>query len=108
MSESKPLVKFEITAPQDAEGNGEIFVDPEKRISANRVLQTVKSIDFDAVSGAVAELVDRMSGAFVPKPGGPKETEIEFAISIEADGNLILASMGSAMSMKVKVKLDRE
>lgn len=107
MNEQKPPVKFEVTAPRSTETEGE-FLDPDRRISAHTVVETVMSMDLEALSLQVSDLVDRLSSAFVPKPGGPKETEIEFAISLDADGSVVFASLGSSISMKIKVTLDRE
>ena len=108
MNDQKPLVKFEVTAPSSGPGKEGEFIDPDRRISAHTVVETVMSIDLEVMSAKVSDMVDRLSSAFVPKPGGPKETEIEFAISLDAEGSVVFASLGSSISMKVKVTLDRE
>lgn len=108
MSDNKLPVMFEVTAPRSEALEPGAFVDPERRISAHKVVETVMSMDLEAMSAKVSDMVDRLSNAFVPKPGGPKETEIEFAISLTADGSVVFASLGSTISMKVRVKLDRE
>jgi hypothetical protein len=108
MNDDKLPVMFEVTAARSVTSERGTFVDPERRISAHKVVETVMSMDLEAMSAKVSDMVDRFSSAFVPKPGGPKETEIEFAISLTADGSVVFASLGSTISMKVKVKLDRE
>lgn len=108
MNDQKPQIKFEVTAPSSGpEEEGE-FIDTDRRISTHTVVETVMSMDLEAMSAKVSDMVDRLSSAFVPKPGGPKETEIEFAISLDAKGGVVFASLGSSISMKVKVTLDRE
>lgn len=108
MSDQKPTVKFEVTAPSDGASEQDVFLDPDKNINAQTVVETVMSMDLEAMSAKVSDVVDRLSSAFVPKPGGPKETEIEFAISLDAEGGVVFASLGSSISMKVKVTLDRD
>lgn len=108
MNDQKSPVKFEVTAPSNGSLGQAKFVDPERRIGTQKVVEAVMSMDLEAMSAEVSEMVDRLSSAFVPKPGGPKETEIEFALSLDTKGSVVLASLGGSISMKVKVTLDRE
>ena len=96
-------VNFQIIAPQGLPGAA---AESDRR-SPRRLAQKLEALDFDAVSSSVSGLVDRMSAAFVPKPGGPTKTEIEFSVSVSVDGSLIVANLGTDVTMRVKVTLDR-
>ncbi len=103
MTKKQDGVEFVVTYP-DVTGESN---HSSRRSAASRIVDQIKEFDVDDISTAAAELVDRLSAAFVPKEGGPKETEIEIALSITAEGKLIVASLEGAVTMKVKVKLDR-
>lgn len=108
MSDQSSMVKFEVTAPNRGPAEQAHFEDPERRIGMPNVVETVMSTDLGALSAKVSGIIEQLSSAVVPKRGGPNETEIEFAISLDADGSVIFASLGSSVSMKVKVTLVRE
>lgn len=102
MTNKNKNVDFMVTYTEEEENTGY-----SSRRSASRIAKQIGEFNADEISTAAADLVDRLSAAFKPKEGGPKETEIEIALSVSAEGKLIVAALGGAVTMKIKVKLDR-
>jgi hypothetical protein len=68
---------------------------------ANFVLRQVKDIPVETVINAMSDTIDAIAEAFRPKPGGPESCQLKFGIKIAAAGNLILAKMGTDVSLEV-------
>ena len=98
------IVMFEVTNPERPPAK---LAGRRRAGEAAAALATVAALDLGEVSRAMAGMVDVLAETFRPKEDGAKETEIEFALAVKADGSLIIAKMGASFSMKVKVKFDR-
>ena len=104
MTEGEPTkkVEFEVTAER-AEGpiNENYYAD---RLS---VAAQVAKLDLNAVSAAVGEVIDRLAGVIKPREGGPSQCEIEFAVKVTAEGNIVISKIGGEVSLRVKVTWTR-
>ena len=67
----------------------------------------IARLDLDAVSEAVGDVIDRMAGFIKPREGGPSQCEVEFAVKVTADGNIIISKIGGEVSLKIKVTWNR-
>jgi hypothetical protein len=90
-------VEFEVT---ESRTSGPI---DEKYSRESAVSTQIAKLDINAVSEAVGVVIDRMAGLIKPREGGPSQCEVEFAVKVAADGNIIIAKIGGEVSLKVKV-----
>ena len=94
-------VEFEIT---EVRPKGPI---KENYSSRGTLTTQIARLDIDAVSAAVGDVIDRMAGIIKPREGGPSQCEVEFAVKVSADGNIIISKIGGEISLKVKVTWNR-
>lgn len=104
MGETRSLrrvLQVEVDVPaDDKEGPSSTRYSNRTEISTFMVRQ-VKDIPVETMINAMSETIDAIAEAFRPKPGGPESCQLKFGIKIAAQGNLILAKMGTDVSLEV-------
>jgi hypothetical protein len=65
------------------------------------MVRQVKNIPVETVINAMSDTIDAIAGAFRPRPGGPESCQLKFGVKIAAQGNLILAKMGTDVSLEI-------
>lgn len=99
MSGEVSCVLFEVVPAEE-----EISGEPE--LYANRtdgLIERLRALDPGAVSSSIRQLVEQLAEAFSPRPDGPAECEIEFALKVAAEGGIIVSKLSGDVSMRVKV-----
>lgn len=94
-------VVFEVT---ERRSEGPIV---ENFSAGGAVAAQIARLDLDAVSEAVGDAIDRMAGSIKPREGGPSQCEVEFAVKVTADGNIVISKIGGEVSLKIKVTWNR-
>lgn len=75
--------------------------------TTSRALGMLK-MDMSDIFDQVKSCIDLAATRLCPGPGGPAEAEIEFGIMIAAEGNVVIATVGSEVHLKVTAKWCRE
>lgn len=101
-ADSSHTVEFEVT---EIRADGPI---DENYAARDVVAAQIARLDLDAVSEAVGDVIDRLASALKPREGGPSQCELEFAIKVSADGNIVISKIGGEVSLKVKVTWNRD
>lgn len=57
---------------------------------------------------SLQDTVEDVRTAFTPKPGGPDTTEVRFGVNVDAKGKAVLAEVGAAVMLEVKLVWKRE
>lgn len=71
--------------------------------ATGRVLRTL-NMDMAEIFDQVKACIDLAAARICPGPGGPAETAVEFGIKISAEGNVVIATVGSEVHLKVSAK----
>src|SRR4051794_29047173 len=74
--------------------------------AAAQVLSRLK-MDLSQVFDQVKTCIDLAAARICPGPDGPSETSIEFGVKISADGNVIVATVGSEVHLTISAKWQR-
>ena len=100
----KTMIVAEVEVPQQI-GQAEVYGGGGL---AGRLLEQV-AVSFEDVASQVQKFVDAgLASHLRPTKGGPAETELEFGIKINADGNVVLARTGADVHLTLKVRWNRE
>jgi len=65
------------------------------------------SIMIDSLSSAIQEAIDTIAQTVKPSADGPESCQIKFGLNVSGQGNVILAKMGSELSMEVTITWKR-
>lgn len=68
---------------------------------------TYSPVVVEHLSSAIQEVIDTVAAAVKPSAAGPKSCQVKFALKVSGQGNVILAKMGSELTMEVTVTWER-
>lgn len=118
---SRPTLLIEVTAqdvalapaPGDAlppppDDGGHYSADGRSPVRAVLDRLAPVAVDTAAVVAAVSETLDSLAAAFRPRKGGPAGCEVKFGLKVSGSGNVILAKMGTEVTLEVKLTWNRE
>jgi hypothetical protein len=74
---------------------------------AERALEGITGIDLEAVLVELKSIVASVVETFTPREGGPAGCEVTFGVKINAEGNVILAKIGSEVNLEIKLSWAR-
>ena len=61
------------------------------------------TIGLNQLKQEISDTITSLADSFKPGPDGPKSCEITFGLKVGAKGNVILAAIGSDVSLSVKL-----
>ena len=68
---------------------------------------TYTSLMVDQLSDAIQEVIDIVAETVKPSPTGPESCQIKFGLKVSGEGNVILAKMGTDLTLEVTVTWKR-
>lgn len=72
-----------------------------------KTIDKVVEVDTKKIVETISELIDQITSSLSPKEKGPSECEAEFALKINAEGDVLLAKIGGEMGIRVKATWKR-
>ena len=74
---------------------------------ASLAIATYSPMVIEHLSSAIQEVIDTVAAAVKPSATGPESCQVKFALKVSGQGNVILAKMGSELTMEVTVTWKR-
>lgn len=65
------------------------------------------SLVVNQLSASIQEVIDAVAEAVKPSATGPESCQVKFGLKVSGQGNVILAKMGSELTMEVTVTWKR-
>lgn len=79
----------------------------QQHSGVTKALLGYSKVAVEDLSQAVSAIVDSVADAVKPKADGPESCQVKFALKITGNGNVILAKMGSEISLEVTITWKR-
>lgn len=71
------------------------------------VVERLADVPADSLVSAAQQVIDVVAKAFKPRPEGPESCVVKFGLKISAEGNLVVAKVGSELNLEVTVTWKR-